>query len=51
MNNLRLNCLISSSLPPAIIGILILAVVTPVVNVALYLPGVKSTPAAIKHAV
>ena len=51
MNNLRINCLSSSSLPPAIIGILVLAVVAPVVNVALYLPGVKSTPAVIKHAV
>ena len=50
MNNLRLNCLTSSSLPPAIIGIVV-AVVAPVVNVALYLPGVKSTPAAIKHVV
>ena len=51
MNSLMLNCLSSSSLPPVIIGILVLAVVAPVVNVALYLPGVKSTPAAIKHVV
>ena len=51
MNSLRLNCLTSSSLPPAIIGILVVAVVAPVVNVALYLPGVKSTPAVIKHVV
>ena len=46
MNSLRLNCLTSSSLPPAIIGILVVAVVAPVVNVALYLPGIKSTPPA-----
>ena len=49
MNSLRLNCLTFSSLPPAIIGILVVAVVAPVMNVALYLPGVKSTPAVIKH--
>ena len=51
MNSLRLNCLTSPSLPPAIIGILVVAVVAPVVNVALYLPGVKSAPAVIKHVV
>ena len=49
MNNLRLNCLSSSPLSLAIIGIIIVVVVAPIVNVALYLPGVKSTPSAIKH--
>ena len=45
MNNLRLNCLISSLLPPADIGILAVAVVAPGANVTLYWPGVKSDPA------
>ena len=45
MNNLRLNCLISSPLSPADIGILTVAVVAPGVNVALYWLGVKPDPA------
>ena len=45
MNNLRLNCLISSQLLPADIVILAVAVVDPGVNVALYRPGVKSDSA------
>ena len=49
MNNLRLNCSISSLLLPSNIGILTVAVVAPGVNVALYRPGVKSDPAVQKQ--
>ena len=45
MNNLRLNCFISSLLLPTNIGIVAVAVVVPGVNVALYRPAVKSDPA------
>ena len=45
MNNLRLNCFISSLLLPTNIGIVAVAVVVPGVNVALYRPEVKSDPA------
>ena len=49
MNSLKLNCLITSPWLPAIIGILVVAVVAPGVNVALYRPGVKSAPAIINN--
>ena len=45
MNNLRLNCLISSLLLSPNIVILAVAEVAPGVNVTLYRPGVKSDPA------
>ena len=45
MYSLKVNCSVFSTMLSIIIGILVVAVVTPVVNVALYLPGVKSTPA------
>ena len=48
MNNLRLNCSISSSLPPTIIGILEVAVVSPVENVALCRTGIKFSEAVIQ---
>ena len=43
--NLRLNCSVSSSMLSTIIGILVAAMVAPGANVAMYRPGVKSTPA------
>ena len=46
MNNLRLNVKFLS-LPLAIIGIVAVAIMAPVENVALYRPGVKSIPAEI----
>ena len=49
MNSLTLNCFITSPLLPGIIGILVVAVVAPAVNVALVRPGVKSTPAIINN--
>ena len=45
MNNLRLNCSIPPLLPSDKIGILVVAVVAPGANVALYWPEVKSDPA------
>lgn len=48
MYSLRLNCSISSPLLLAIIGIVAVAIVAPTENEALYLPGVKSSPAVIK---
>ena len=49
MNSLTINCFITSPLLPAIIGILVVAVVAPAVNVALIRPGVKSIPAVINN--
>ena len=43
--SLRSNCSVSSAKLSIIIGITVVALVAPGVNVALYLPGVKSTPA------
>ena len=47
MYSLRLNCSVGSSISSATIGILAVAVVAPLVKVAVYRPGVKSAPAAI----
>jgi len=46
MYNLRLNCSVGSSISSIAIGILAVAVVAPLKNVAVYWPGMKSIPAA-----
>ena len=45
MYSLRLNRSVGSSISSATIGILAVAVVAPLVKVAVYRPGVKSDPA------
>lgn len=45
MYSLRLNCSVGSSISSATIGILVVAVVAPLVKVAVYRPAVKSAPA------
>ena len=45
MYSVILNCSVGSSISSATIGILAVAVVAPLVKVALYRPGVKSDPA------
>jgi len=49
MYNLRLNCSVSSLHLSPNIGMLVVAVVDPGINVALYRPGVKSASATIQH--
>jgi len=49
MYSLRLNCSVGSSISSATIGILVVAVVAPLVKVAVYRPGVKSAPATNHH--
>jgi len=45
MYSLRLNCSVGSLISSATIGILAVAVVAPLVKVAVYRPGMKSIPA------
>jgi len=49
MYNLRLNFSVSSLHLSTNIGMLVVAVVDPGINVALYRPGIKSASATIQH--